>query len=58
MKNYDNYDKAFRGKANTGILANTQQELVDGVYYYLIYTKTPGNVTKLNKGYFILKRKK
>jgi hypothetical protein len=58
MKNYDNYDKAFRGKANTGILANTQQELVDGVYYYLIYTKTAGNVTKLNKGYFILKRKK
>ncbi|MEJ6982378.1 gliding motility-associated C-terminal domain-containing protein, partial [Pedobacter sp. P351] len=58
MKNYDNYDKAFRGKANTGVFANTQQDLVDGVYYYLIYTKTPGNVTKLNKGYFILKRKK
>jgi hypothetical protein len=31
--------------------------LVDGVYYYLIYTRKDG-LQKVNKGYIILKRKK
>jgi hypothetical protein len=57
VKNYDNQGNAFRGKANRGILTNTQEDLVDGVYYYLIYTKVNG-VQKINKGYIILKRKK
>ncbi|MFD2160831.1 Ig-like domain-containing protein [Paradesertivirga mongoliensis] len=57
IKNYDNENNAFRGKANRGILTNTQQDLVDGVYYYIINTKVAG-AQKVNKGYIILKRKK
>ena len=57
MKNYDNNGNSFRGKANRGILTNTEEDLVDGVYYYLIYTEKD-NSKKVNKGYIILKRKK
>ena len=52
---YNNDDKAFEGVANVGILTNTNKELVDGVYYYVIYT-TDNNVKKINRGYLILKR--
>jgi gliding motility-associated-like protein len=56
LKNYDNHSNSFRGRANKG-LTNTSTDLVDGVYYYLIYTRVNG-VQKTNKGYIILKRKK
>ena len=55
IKGYNNDDKAFNGFANVGILTNSNKELVDGVYYYIIYT-TQNNAKKLNKGYLILKR--
>ncbi|TKB95794.1 Ig-like domain-containing protein, partial [Pedobacter cryophilus] len=55
VKGYNNDDKAFGGFANVGILTNANKELVDGVYYYIIYT-TQNNARKLNKGYLILKR--
>jgi hypothetical protein len=54
-KGYDNKGNSFKGVANVGILTNTNKELVDGVYYYLIYTEE-NNKKKLNKGYLILKR--
>jgi hypothetical protein len=55
IKNYNNKDNSFRGIANVGILTNSDKELVDGVYYYLIYTNINGE-RKMNKGYLILKR--
>jgi hypothetical protein len=55
-RNYNNNDNAFKGIANTGLLISSpDKELVDGVYYYLIYTTYNGE-KKLNKGYLILKR--
>ena len=57
IRNYDNNGNAFRGRANKGLLTNTEEDLVDGVYYYLITTKVNG-VSKTNRGYLILKRKK
>ncbi|MBK0383709.1 tandem-95 repeat protein, partial [Pedobacter sp. SD-b] len=54
-KGYDNKGNSFRGVANVGILTNSNKELVDGVYYYIIYTDD-NNKRKLNKGYLILKR--
>ena len=54
-KKYNNKDNSFRGVANVGILSNTNKELVDGVYYYIIYTTVNGE-RKMNKGYLILKR--
>ncbi|WP_198342276.1 Ig-like domain-containing protein [Pedobacter psychrophilus] len=54
-KGYDNKGNSFRGVANVGILTNSNKELVDGVYYYIIYTDE-NNKRKLNKGYLILKR--
>jgi hypothetical protein len=54
-KNYNNKDNSFRGVANVGILTNSNKELVDGVYYYIIYTTQNGE-KKMNKGYLILKR--
>ncbi|WP_423149539.1 Ig-like domain-containing protein, partial [Rubrolithibacter danxiaensis] len=57
IKNYNESDRVFKGVANTGLLTNTNTELVDGVYYYLIYTYQSGTKeTRLNKGYLILKR--
>ena len=58
VKNYDNKTNAFRGKANSGSLINNKEELLDGVYYYLIYTKTALQGKAINKGYFIMKRQK
>jgi len=54
-KNYNNKENSFRGMANVGILTNSNKELVDGVYYYIIYTTQNGD-KKMNKGYLILKR--
>ena len=54
-KGYDNESNAFKGKANRGLLTNTRVDLVDGVYYYMIYSMT-GQERRLNKGYVILRR--
>ncbi|HEX7366833.1 MAG TPA: Ig-like domain-containing protein, partial [Pelobium sp.] len=54
-KGYDNKGNAFKGIANVGILTNSNKELVDGVYYYIIYTDEDSK-RKMNKGYLILKR--
>ncbi|HEY1005977.1 MAG TPA: gliding motility-associated C-terminal domain-containing protein, partial [Sphingobacteriaceae bacterium] len=59
VKGYNTTDKIFRGFANTGIGTHAPEPLVDGVYYYVIYTyKTigPAKERRLNKGYLILKR--
>ncbi|WP_423149085.1 Ig-like domain-containing protein, partial [Rubrolithibacter danxiaensis] len=59
MKGYNETDRVFRGYANTGLLTNTNTTLVDGVYYYLIYTHRlidGKEVTLLNKGYLIMKK--
>ncbi len=59
VKGYNESDRTFRGNANTGLLMNKNEPLLDGVYYYLIYTyRTINGVQekKLNKGYLILKR--
>ncbi|MDA9555230.1 Ig-like domain-containing protein, partial [Pelobium sp.] len=55
IKGYNNEDRSFKGVANVGILTNTNRDLIDGVYYYIIYT-TQNGVKKVNKGYLILKR--
>ena len=55
VKGYNNEDKAFVGVANSGIVSNTKAPLADGVYYYIIQTRTLEGVLK-NKGYVILKR--
>jgi VCBS repeat-containing protein len=55
IKGYDNGMNAFKGRANRGLLSNTSTDLVDGVYYYMIYSIS-GQERKLNKGYVILKR--
>ncbi len=56
VKNYSNGQNAFKGIANKGLLTNSNMPLVEGVYYYLIYTTDNNNERKLNKGYLILKR--
>jgi hypothetical protein len=56
IKGYNNSDKAFAGIANTGLFANKNAELVDGVYYFIIHTKDKNGVQRTNKGYFIIKR--
>lgn len=55
VKGYNNKDKAFNGVANTGIFVNKKDGLTDGVYYYIIYTKTDKG-DRMNKGYVIMKR--
>jgi hypothetical protein len=57
IKNYNNATNAFRGKANRGNLVNSDGDLQDGVYYYLIYTTGADQIKKTNKGYLILKRR-
>src|SRR5690606_13094593 len=53
MKGYNDFEgKVFNGYANTGLLLNQNENLTDGVYYYLIYTKQEVNgqkETRLNK---------
>jgi hypothetical protein len=56
MTGYNNHDKSFVGVSNSGLLSNSGALLVDGVYYFIIYTKPNGTDTKLNKGYIIMKR--
>ena len=56
INGYDNSGRSFQGIANTGILTNTDKNLPEGVYYYIIYTTDSSNVKRLNKGYLILKR--
>ncbi|HEY1024610.1 MAG TPA: Calx-beta domain-containing protein [Sphingobacteriaceae bacterium] len=58
IKGYDESDNVFKGTANTGLGTNGSP-LVDGVYYYMITTRIDVNgktVTRLNKGYLILRR--
>ena len=56
VKGYDNDAVTFRGIANTGLLTNSNKNLAEGVYFYIIYTADSGNLKHLNKGYLILKR--
>ncbi|WP_069658288.1 Calx-beta domain-containing protein [Arcticibacter eurypsychrophilus] len=56
MKGYNNRDRAFAGVANTGLLVNSNTNLVDGVYFYIIHTKDSMGILKVNKGYVIIKR--
>jgi hypothetical protein len=56
VKGYNNRDKAFGGVANTGLLVNKSAVLVDGVYFYIIYTKDSTGATRINKGSVIIKR--
>ncbi|NEU08701.1 tandem-95 repeat protein, partial [Flavihumibacter sp. R14] len=53
---YNNSENSFQGVANTGLLTNTNKDLPEGVYYYLIHTTDSDNKKRLNKGYLILKR--
>ncbi|MRX48556.1 Ig-like domain-containing protein [Pedobacter puniceum] len=55
-RNYNNKDNLFTGSANTGILTNENVVLVDGVYYFLIYTTDNTGVKRMNKGYIIIRR--
>lgn len=55
-KGYNNKDNAFSGFSNVGILANSQTPVIDGVYFFLIYTKTANQEQKMNKGYVIIRR--
>jgi len=56
IKGYNNKDVAFSGKANTGMIANKGEDLVDGVYYFIIHTKDSTGKPLLNKGYVIMRR--
>ena len=56
IEGYNNKDQAFKGIANRGLLSNSDADLVEGVYYYIIYTTDETNKKKTNKGYIILKR--
>lgn len=56
VKGYDNDAVTFRGIANTGLLTNSNKNLAEGVYFYIVYTVDSGNLKHLNKGYLILKR--
>ena len=50
-------DKVFKGYANTGLFSSGKEALPDGVYYYIITTKTANNEKRwLNRGYLIIKR--
>ncbi len=55
-ENYDDDQNNFRGKSNTGFLTNTKDDLVDGVYYFVIFTTGDDGKKKINKGYIVLKR--
>ncbi|QEK52161.1 gliding motility-associated C-terminal domain-containing protein [Pedobacter aquae] len=55
-KGYNNKDNAFAGFSNIGILANSQSPVVDGVYFFMIYTKSADGKQKANKGYVIMRR--
>jgi hypothetical protein len=55
-KGYNNKDNAFAGFSNIGILANSQSPVVDGVYFFMIYTKSSDGKQKANKGYVIIRR--
>ncbi|MBC7694673.1 MAG: gliding motility-associated C-terminal domain-containing protein [Burkholderiales bacterium] len=54
IKRYNNQDRVFRGVANSA-LTNKNEVLVDGVYYYTVRT-VQDNISRINKGYVIMKR--
>ncbi len=56
IKDYNNKDVSFGGKANTGMFANKGEDLVDGVYFFIIHTKNAQGKPMLNKGYVIMRR--
>src|SRR5690606_22660535 len=56
IKGYNNKDIAFSGSANTGMFANRDEPLVDGVYFFMIHTKNAEGKPMLNKGYVIMRR--
>ncbi|MEY3678964.1 MAG: hypothetical protein RI924_1105 [Bacteroidota bacterium] len=57
MDHYDNDQRSFKGKANTGMLADNA-EVPDGTYYYILKVFDPvGGKTHLFNGFFVIKRK-
>ncbi|MEJ6978972.1 gliding motility-associated C-terminal domain-containing protein [Pedobacter sp. P351] len=53
MKNYDNTIRSFKGTANRKANA---EEVIEGVYYYILKYKDEMNEDRQLKDYFILKR--
>lgn len=58
MKNYNNAERAFSGKANTGLLIDTK-EVADGTYFYVvkIYNAPLPPATRVYNGFLVIKRK-
>lgn len=56
IKGYNNKDISFSGKANAGMMTNKNEDLIDGVYFFIIHTKDTDGKPLLNKGYVIIKR--
>lgn len=57
MSHYDNDQRSFKGKANTGMLVD-DAEVPDGTYYYILKVFDPvGAKTHLFNGFFVIKRK-
>jgi len=55
---YNNTDRAFNGKANTGLLIDNK-EAADGTYFYVleIYNAPTPPATRVYNGFLVLKRK-
>jgi gliding motility-associated-like protein len=55
---YNNTDRAFKGKANTGLLIDNN-EAADGTYFYVleIYNAPTPPATRVYNGFLVLKRK-
>jgi gliding motility-associated-like protein len=55
---YNNTDRAFKGKANTGLLIDNK-EAADGTYFYVleIYNAPTPPATRVYNGFLVLKRK-
>ena len=58
MPGYNNTDRAFYGKANTGLLIDSK-EAADGTYFYVleIYNAPSPPATRVYNGFLVIKRK-
>jgi gliding motility-associated-like protein len=58
MPGYNNTDRGFYGKANTGLLLD-DKEAADGTYFYVleIYNAPTPPATRVFNGFLVLKRK-
>ena len=58
ISGYNNTDRAFYGKANTGLLIDNK-EAADGTYFYVleIYNAPTPPATRVYNGFLVLKRK-